>query len=240
MNKAHILQEIQRTAKANGGAPLGKGRFLAETGIKESDWLGRYWARWSDAVREAGFAPNRLQGAFDSSYLLKRFVQLIQELNRVPTFGELRLKSHLDPTFPNPKTFSTRWGGKGEIVKQVAEFCRTREEYKSIAQLCEAYTPKSENACDRVGKNANEFGFVYLVKSGRFYKIGRSNAAGRREYELGIQLPEQAKTVHAIRTDDPVGIEAYWHTRFGAKRMNGEWFALDSSDITAFKRRKFM
>jgi hypothetical protein len=27
-------------------------------------------------------------------------------------------------------------------------------------------------------------GFVYLIKSGRFYKIGRSNAVGRREREL--------------------------------------------------------
>jgi len=52
-------------------------------------------------------------------------------------------------------------------------------------------------------------GIVYLIKSGRFYKIGRSNSIGRREYDLGIQLPERAKTIHVIRTDDPTGIEAY-------------------------------
>ena len=33
-------------------------------------------------------------------------------------------------------------------------------------------------------------GFVSLMKSGKYHKIGRSNSAGRREYELGIQLPE--------------------------------------------------
>jgi hypothetical protein len=38
------------------------------------------------------------------------------------------------------------------------------------------------------------------MKSGKFYKLGRSNAAGRREYKLGIQLPEKLKTVHVIRT----------------------------------------
>jgi len=48
---------------------------------------------------------------------------------------------------------------------------------------------------------------VYLIKSGRFYKIGRSNAAGRREREIALQLPEKADTVHVIRTDDPPGIE---------------------------------
>jgi hypothetical protein len=53
MNKQHILDEISRTAKDNDGVPLGAARFEAETGIKVSDWRGRFWARWGDAVREA-------------------------------------------------------------------------------------------------------------------------------------------------------------------------------------------
>ncbi len=79
-----------------------------------------------------------------------------------------------------------------------------------------------------------------ILKSGRYYKVGKTIAAGRRERELAIQLPEKANTVHVIKTDDPSGIEAYWHRRFDARRKNGEWFELNSSDVRAFKRRKFM
>jgi len=52
MDKGHILDEIRRTAQENGIA-LGTRRFYAETGIKTSDWSGKYWARWGDAIREA-------------------------------------------------------------------------------------------------------------------------------------------------------------------------------------------
>jgi len=58
MTKVYILQEIKRTTQANGGKPLRKIKFESETGIKRFDWFGIYWARWSDALREAGCAHN--------------------------------------------------------------------------------------------------------------------------------------------------------------------------------------
>ena len=53
VTKAHILAEITRTAKANKGVPLGVRRFYAETGVKVTDWLGKYWSKWGDAISEA-------------------------------------------------------------------------------------------------------------------------------------------------------------------------------------------
>ena len=64
------------------------------------------------------------------------------------------------------------------------------------------------------------------------FEIAKERAVGNAE----VRLPENLDLIHEIKTDDPSGIEAYWHKRFEAKRMNGEWFDLSSADIKAFKR----
>lgn len=96
MEKSHILNEIKRTTKENGGSPLGKQRFANETGIQYSDWYGIHWARWGDALIEAGFEPNTMQGAYSDDFIIEKLIQLIRELKRFPVAGELRMKSKQD------------------------------------------------------------------------------------------------------------------------------------------------
>jgi Meiotically up-regulated gene 113 len=241
VTKDHILQEVRRTAEANGGVCLGKEKFFQETGIREADWKGKFWVRWSEAVREAGFEPNQMTSALDETLLIEKFIVLARELKRFPVTAEIRMKKRSDATFPNDKTYRTRFGTTRQLAAKIYAYCSERTDYDDVAELCAIYLgqngqePDADKATDKA-----EHGFVYLMKSGRFYKIGKSNAAGRREYELAIQLPEKLKTVHTIRTDDPTGIEEYWHKRFAAKRKHGEWFDLEGSDVSAFRRRKFM
>lgn len=240
MNKQHIIDEIIRTAEKNGGRPLGRLRFFSETGIKESDWYGKYWARWSDAHKEAGYSPNTKQGSYDEDWLIEQLISFIREIERFPVSGELRLKARIDNTFPNIKTFR-RLGKKVEIAKRILNYCRGKDGYDDVINICESVAQtetKGDEAKDT--EDDSDFGYVYLIKSGRYYKIGRSNSIGRREYELSIQLPEKVITEHIIKTDDPIGIEAYWHRRFKGKRKNGEWFEPTTKDVQAFKRRKFM
>jgi len=238
VEKAFILDEIKRTAAANGGQPLGRKRFFSETGIRESDWFGIHWARWGDAIREAGFLPNKLNQALEKNHLLERLAQLTIELGRLPSNAEICLKRRRDPAFPSRDAFA-RLGHKVQLVSELQKYCDGREGYQAVLGWCESYAPP-RRASAGAERSGGQIGFVYLLQSGRFYKIGRTNAAGRRERELAIQLPERATTVHVINTDDPVGIEEYWHKRFQAKRKNGEWFRLDRVDVAAFKRRRFM
>jgi hypothetical protein len=235
MNKQHILDEIRRTAKANKGVALGSVRFRRESGIKEWEW-GKFWARWSEAVREAGFSPNQMQTAFSDDLLFEKFIGLIRELGHFPVQGELRLKSRNDPEFPGSKAF-TRLG-----LTKILEFCQKHGGYDDVVELCSDRLSRKEQSSNKKEEAAasEQLGFVYLLKSGRNYKIGMTKAIGRREYEMAIQLPDKPKTVHVIKTDDPIGIETYWHKRFDAKRKGGEWFELNSADVKAFMRRKFM
>lgn len=239
MNKEHILEEIKRTAKSNGGVPLGRVKFHSETEIKRSDWYGKYWARWSDAVREAGFTPNQMQEAYSDTLLIEKFIALTRELGRLPVEGDLRMKARSDKDFPSHNAFA-RLGSKQKLVSTLAEFCKKHKGFDDIASLCGAVAEPNELLDGDDPATIEKIGYVYLLKHGsrREYKIGKTFNPLRREGEIALQLPEKLEPVHYIKTDDPSGIENYWHTRFADKRKEGEWFALTRVDIRAFKKWK--
>jgi hypothetical protein len=238
MTKEHILAEIRRTAAANGGTPLGRERFLSETGIREADWHGKYWVRWNDAVREAGLSPNSLNTARSSEEMLEKLSALARELQHFPVVGEFKLKSRSDPTFPNFKTFG-RFGSKAKLVSAVSEFARLRG-YQDVVDICASVKPLRRAGRESEGDATAEgaVGYVYLLRhgSGREFKIGRTNNPIRREGEIGIELPRRLEPIHVIETDDPAGIESYWHRRFAERRLKNEWFALTPKDVRAFRR----
>jgi hypothetical protein len=237
VNKAQIISEIRRTATENDGVPLGYARFESATGIRYHDWFGRHWARWGDALREAGFEPNQLQGGYEKEELLGSYAELAKELGRLPSSGDLRLKRRGNAEFPSWNTFN-RFGRKSALIRQVREFCVTRNGLESIVSLCDEYLTAGADSDENSSKDKVVVGYVYLMKHGsrREYKIGRTNNRLRREGEISIELPEEVDPIHVIETDDPAGVEAYWHRRFADKRIRNEWFALSAEDVRAFKR----
>jgi len=239
MNKQYILSEIVRTAAENGGVALGRERFFQETGIKESDWLGKLWARWSEAVKEAGCVPSKLNAPMEDAALLDNYVAIIRELRRMPVVAELKLKASQTPGFPSHNTFR-KFGSKAQQIQKLIEYCEGKPSFSDVLAVLHTSNLKAAEPPSDSDSLQETIGFVYLLKATRYFKIGRSNSFERRSRELAIQLPEKAETVHVIRTDDPIGIELYWHRRFESKRKNGEWFELNGQDVKAFKRRKFM
>ncbi|MCO5301339.1 MAG: GIY-YIG nuclease family protein [Candidatus Nanopelagicales bacterium] len=246
-SRVFIVEEIRRCAAENGGVPLGRARFRTATGIREADWIGKYWPRWGDALVEAGFEPNELQGVRQSDEeLLAALARLTRDLGHYPSNPEVRLQRQVDPNFPSHNTFANRLGTRPTQIRKLAAFVGAHPEFAPVAallqpQLDEAAPQGDHEENGGSPETSSTFGHVYLLKLGKHYKIGRSNAFGRRERELAIQMPERAVTVHVITTDDPVGIERYWHQRFADRRVrpDAEWFLLERDDVAAFKRRAF-
>lgn len=239
MDKKQILDQIRRIASANGGKAPGWMVFERETSIRKSDWYPDLWLRWGDALVEAGYNPNKLQTATSDAVLIQSYIGLVRELQRLPVEGEIRRKAKSDKSFPSHTVFN-RFGGKEKLIEAVVSYCHDKPGFEDIMALCaerkRLSTRGSEARRGTEPKVATEF--VYLMKSGRHYKIGRTNSVGRRGSELAIKIPVPPKTIHSIETDDPVGVEAYWHKRFNDKRGEGEWFELSPEDVRAFKRWK--
>ncbi len=234
--RERILSEIRRLAGAIGGQAPGKTTFARQTGIREHQWSGVIWARWSDALAEAGFEANTLQGRFDTSDVLSKIIAACRHYKHVPTIAELKLYRRSDPTFPSKGAISGHFRTRKELLEALTQRVADDEVYYDLATMLPALKSLPSNGTHSA-KAVD--GFVYLLKSGDHYKIGRSDDLERRVKEIRVALPEVASLAHAIRTDDPPGIEAYWHRRFADRRANGEWFALSASNVAAFKRRKY-
>jgi hypothetical protein len=234
--KSKVVAEIRRLAEANGSSP-GVRLFERETGIRESDWFPTHWLRWSDALLEAGFAPNTMIKAASNEALLEQYALLCQRLGRIPNVGELIRESKSNPNFASEKSYR-RFGGKQKLLAALAEHCRANPALQSVIAMCEAVPKRAVPQEVSIQTSAGAAGYVYLMQHGtkREYKIGKTKNSLRRAGEINIELPHGAEPIHIIETDDPSGVESYWHRRFDSKRLKGEWFALSADDVRAFRR----
>jgi hypothetical protein len=238
MDKQHIINEIRHTAK--DGKAIGQRQFFTVTGIKAHQWRGIYWNHWGEALAEAGYPENEWTKPHDRSYVLEQLIQLTRDKQQFPTKTQMQLERRGNSDFPSIGPIQ-RLGGKAKLIANLLEYCQTHAGYEDVEQILKA-TPVPSRTKERLEQTNTKLklGYVYLLKSSGKYKIGHTISALSRATAIGNMTPEGAPIEHLIRTDDPRGIEAYWHNRFADKRGNGEWFALSAADVSAFKRRKFM
>jgi hypothetical protein len=237
VTKDEILAEIRRLAVENDGRPIGRDRFSRETGIRESEWSGRYWTRWSDAVAEAGLEPNQLnEAALSEDELMAHVADLTVDLGHFPTVAERKMRRRTDASFPSHNTIAHRLGVRQDLLRRLVNFAATRPEYEAVVECC-APLLVDETAIEDKSHIGNA-GFVYLIRMDKWHKLGCTTDILRRRGEIRLTLPVQEHLVHSIETDDPFGIERYWHQRFADRRARGEWFNLTPEDIRAFRRWK--
>ena len=240
MSREQIVAEIKRLASENNGSPPGQEKFEHETGMTTGSWRGKYWLRWSDALAEAGYSPRQMNKALDAETVLLRLAQLTRKLGHFPTYAETRMEREIDKSFPNHGVFD-RFGRRDERISALRTFARTNPEYCDIALLLpDEIVGDEAHSEERERSDVTSDGYVYMLKLGKHYKVGKTFSVPRRHREIALELPEKPEVIHTIQTDDPDGIEAYWHRRFKPFATNGEWFELKGEQVKAFKRRKFM
>ncbi len=232
-----ILREIRRLARENDGRAPGHKIFVRETNIAEHHWRGKFWARWGDALIEAGFPPNEWTGRLDSEAVLTGVVAACRHFGRLPTQAEMKMYRNSDQSVPTDQVLRRDFGTKADLIAALVKRAGDDAAYADITAMLPILPPKISEQPIRLAKTSESS--VYLIQSGEFFKIGRSDDIERRIKEICIALPDKATLVHVIPTDDPSGIEAYWHQRFKDRRANGEWFKLAATDVAAFRKRKY-
>lgn len=189
----------------------------------------RAYRRW--------LTPNQWTERLDSDEVLAGIIGACRHYRRLPTNAEIDLLRKSDPAIPSNQAIRRHFGTRATLLSALAQWTTENDDSADIIAMLPAVLPTPTTVASTKARQTD--GFVYLLKSGDHYKVGRSENLERRIKEVGISLPEAVILVHSIRTDDPSGIEAYWHRRFADKRSNGEWFKLTSLDISAFKKRKY-
>jgi hypothetical protein len=225
-----VLSEIRRLAAEDGGRVPGSGRFNRITHLSHSYWKGEIWLRWSDAVREAGLEPNVKTARLDDGKLLFDLAVAVRKFGHIPTTAELR-NYRKSARLSIQKTYMKHFGGKRAMLRRLKEWVQDRPEWSDVAALL------ADVREDEPGPPPPA-GAVYLMRAGPLFKIGCSRKPEERTRRVASGVPAEAVVIHMIETDDPFGVEGYWHRRFADKRTHGEWFRLSADEVAAFRARK--
>lgn len=74
-------------------------------------------------------------------------------------------------------------------------------------------------------------GNVYVIYWHGYYKIGKAQDVAERLRDIGCSHPVPPTLIKVIPTNVMDVLEAKLHAHFAVKRVSGEWFALDETDL---------
>lgn len=79
-------------------------------------------------------------------------------------------------------------------------------------------------------------GYVYVIRSPLGFKIGKTVNLKSRARLFEVKLPFQISIEHYAWFDDYTHAERSFHITYHAKRLEGEWFDLNESDLSEIKK----
>lgn len=153
---------------------LGRERFAAETGIKESYWKSWYWVTWNEVVTEASYTPNTMNSQrYDDDYIVRWLALFTRKLSRFPTDAHFRLERRSGDSLPNANSIRERLGDEAAQVTRVRAFAAIDESFGDVYEILSMKADDDHAAKPGETVVVKSTEVVYLIKSGRFYKAGR-------------------------------------------------------------------
>lgn len=111
--------------------------------------------------------------------------------------------------------------------ERIWEWCEKTSDFIHEAQsLRELYEAKHSIEVEIRRRTFTPDGYVYVLRAGDYYKIGRAKDADSRIRQLKIQLPFPVEVAYLFPCEDYVATEAFYHRLYADVRVNGEWFLL--------------
>lgn len=74
-------------------------------------------------------------------------------------------------------------------------------------------------------------GFIYLIKSGKFYKIGQSVDVPARLKNMHADNPHELKLLKVWKTEHMACAEKYLHFKHSSLLYRNEWFKLTNAEL---------
>jgi hypothetical protein len=78
-------------------------------------------------------------------------------------------------------------------------------------------------------------GTVYVIQSGKHYKIGRTTNLTHRLGGLRTGSPVPVKLIYQLVTPDSDGLERALHQQFAHLRAQVEWFRLTKAELARLR-----
>lgn len=124
----------------------------------------------------------------DEEFIFESLIALIRELDRFPARADLIVKRNKNPKFPSPSSILVRFSEKKERVEKIFEYA-TQKEYSDVIEICKPIIENFEGENDKEDTvNGISIGEVYLFKSGRYYKIGKTGDTVRRGKRISSSI----------------------------------------------------
>jgi hypothetical protein len=105
-----------------------------------------------------------------------------------------------------------------------------------FADLYETFLKSESYLSGKLKLNWKERGYIYLLKDGDYYKIGKAKRPKDRLKTYRTENPRETQIILCEKVSDYTQTEKELLSLFKSKNHKGEWFKLDSEDIDKIKK----